>query len=219
MGLMRKIRRTVSKVGKPIAALNPVSAFTTGGAIKAAGGGDPLGLFSSKMPDIGGGDPGGLASAYLKYLGPNGGMAGGAFDDWKKELTGVAGGLQEQLLSGIDRDTNKAVGSLKMDFADRGLSGPGQMSDIEGVGLAQARGEGDRAKVTGRLGIAKMLSDAMGERYTNAAGTDKLIAQLLSGGVTNDLAREEMRQKYKEPSLFDKLLDKVNFNFGFSPGG
>jgi hypothetical protein len=47
--------------------------------------------------------------------------------------------LMNTLLQGIDQDTNQAVGSAKLDFLDRGLGGPGQISDIEGSTLNSLR--------------------------------------------------------------------------------
>lgn len=172
-----------------------------------------LNPFKSKRPNIdfpGQGQD--LSKQYLDYLGPGGGKGGAAFTDWMKFLGDSTSGQLSETLGGIDRDTNQSVGSLKMDFADRGLSGPGVGSDIEFNELSRARAYGDRNKTTARNAAATTLSSAYGDKYAADSGTDRLIAQLLQGGANLGATAEEMRQKYKDPSLFDKLLERVNFD-------
>jgi len=69
-----------------------------------------------------------------------------------------------QMLEGIDIDTKGTVGSLKSDFADRGLSGPGMLSDIESVGLAQAYGDAGRTKAGARSEFATKELDRIRAR-------------------------------------------------------
>ena len=194
----------------------------------------------------------------------------------------------QQLLEGIDVDTKKSIGSLKSDFADRGLSGPGMISDIEGNALAQAYGDADKRKAAARteymtkeldrikqreqisdearrdaygarygagvqgaltdvasqnealatqaqleearlgrdatkeLGYADLVRQSLGDYADLISDRDSLFAQLLNqrelgaiGQATNLYNAGADRQiAGKEPSLFDKLLSRVNLNIG-----
>lgn len=62
----------------------------------------------------------------------------------------VEGQQLQDLLDSINTDTKNSVGSLKSDFADRGLGGPGMISDIEGNALAQAYATGDKTRAGAR---------------------------------------------------------------------
>lgn len=73
-----------------------------------------------------------------------------------------------QLLSGVDTDTKNSIGSLKSDFADRGLGGPGQISDIEGNALAQAYGTGDKTKAAARTALEQSSLDLQKNRENQA---------------------------------------------------
>lgn len=104
----------------------------------------------------------------------------------------------QQLLSGIDTDTKNSIGSLKMDFADRGLSGPGMISDIEGNALAQAYGQGDKTKAAARTQLGQSSLDLLKNRenqnvgaLTAAAGAgqaeDTQANQIAAGGAQTDV--------------------------------
>jgi len=75
----------------------------------------------------------------------------------------------KQMLTDIGRQTDTSVANTKMDFLDRGMAGPGQMSDIEAVGLAQARGSGEEAMNRARLTAYQSELDRQKARETNVA--------------------------------------------------
>lgn len=206
-------------------------------------------------------------------------------DDVRGELDNERLG---NLLTGIDIDTKGTLGGLKADYADRGLGGPGMISDIEANALAQARGDSDRRKSDARLSLATAELDrlkaredarraAYASRYQTEAASDtqdantknsmlsswaslldsrqkaeasnklsrdvgyadllksadenyvssvadanKLWAELLNQrqiaatgqAVNSQQFADEFAQKYKDPGLFDKLLDKINIGIG-----
>lgn len=76
----------------------------------------------------------------------------------------VEGDLMRQLLEGIDTDTKGDVGSLKLDFADRGLAGPGQISEMEATGLAQTYGDASKRKAGVRSQYALSELDRLTKR-------------------------------------------------------
>lgn len=204
---------------------------------------------------------------------------------------GVDSDLMNQLLEGIGTDTRNTVGSLKSDFADRGLSGPGMISDIEANALAQAYSGADknRASVRGEFATKELermkaqelaKQAALGQRYGTEAGFDTQNASIAAQGALSDSSQlnnllsqqsqlaesgksRELQQKLgyagllqgedqqtadannlfaqllnardlgaynvssqnfnsaadrelagRKPSLFDQLLNKVNFNIG-----
>lgn len=112
-------------------------------------------------------------------------------------------GLQ-QLLGSIDEDTRTAAGDLSMDFADRGVAGPGQLSDAEASGLGRLSGLGVKAKAAARTDVAKaklgrladqekMLTSARigayGQRYGNEADQANQIIQMLFGAGESEADR------------------------------
>jgi len=139
----------------------------------------------------------------------------------------------QSMLRDIGRETENSVASSKMDFLDRGLGGPGQMSDIEAIALAQTRGQGqelgDAARLNVLSGREKTLSDAFAKRY--ATGTDlgtreaeagldlnKFYSELLSGREKEGLAGqsgayaagEEAKYKYAQPGYLDSILRNIS---------
>lgn len=103
-----------------------------------------------------------------------------------------------QLLSGIDSDTKNTIGSLKSDFADRGLGGPGMLSDIEGNSLAQAYGDANVTKANARNTEAQGELDrlkaketaaqgAYTTRYQNQVASDNTDKTIAAAGATNDV--------------------------------
>lgn len=217
-------------------------------------------------------------------------------DDVRRE---VEGDRMRQIMEGLDIDTRNSVGSLKSDFADRGLSAPGVISDIEGNALAQAYSDSNRIKASTRSEYAgkeldrikekeNALRAAYGTRYGAGVEADTQDANLmnqrdlsyasllndrekaaLDDSTKRDISRagimqgndlgyadllskrdqayadqlysgdalwanilnqrdlgavgqavnqqqfaDELRQKYKEPGLFDKILDKINIGIG-----
>lgn len=103
----------------------------------------------------------------------------------------------EQMLAEIQRGTDQNVGSLKMDFLDRGLGGPGQVSDIEANAIAQARTGGERNKSAARLNayqaeLARQkaredaVNSAYGQRYTVGAAADTQGRDIAAKGAMTD---------------------------------
>lgn len=102
-----------------------------------------------------------------------------------------------QLLSGIDTDTRNAVGSTKSDFADRGLSGPGVASDIEGSALAQNYADALKTKTAARTDFAGKelerqkakelaLRDAYKGRFDTSTAADTQDASITGAGAMAD---------------------------------
>jgi hypothetical protein len=128
--------------------------------------------------------------------------------DAPDSVDAVRGDLDKEQLSNtlrdIDRDTAQSVGSAKMDYQDRGLSGPGMMSDIEAIGLAQARGKGDETKANARIAQSNAELDrlkakeearnsALGARYQTGAAQDANDAQIKAQGTLADLSGQQAR--------------------------
>lgn len=102
-----------------------------------------------------------------------------------------------QLLAGIDTDTKNTVGSLKSDFADRGLGGPGMLSDIEANSLAQAYDDANKTKASARTTLGQSTLDLLKNRETQniaartaaagAAGTQDAQANQIAatGGLAD----------------------------------
>jgi len=93
------------------------------------------------------------------------------------------------------------VGSTKMDFLDRGLAGPGMMSDIEANALATDRANADKLKAATRTEYAgkeldrlkaqeEALRGAYGARYAAGVDADTQAAQLAESGLARDLTRD-----------------------------
>ncbi len=161
------------------------------------------------------------------------------FGDWINNINApssvdaVRSGVESEglanMLSGIDQDTARASGNIKMDALDRGLGGAGMASDIEFSGLGSAQAGGVQAKSNARL--AAMMAEldrlksresaaqgAYGTRYGagvqsqgNLAG---LMADLYSGGAQRELAGRTARQ----PGLFENMLKTTGLNFAEGAG-
>src|SRR3990167_224823 len=56
-------------------------------------------------------------------------------------------------LEDIERGTKESVASSRLDFLDRGIGGPGQMSDIEANALAQLQTGGARTKAGSKTSV------------------------------------------------------------------
>jgi hypothetical protein len=111
--------------------------------------------------------------------------------------SGVDSDRMKQLLAGIDTDTTNSVGSLKSDYLDRGLGGPGMISDIEANALAQARTGGDKAKAAARSDFATKELDrlkaretaqqaAYGKKYDTSVARDTQATDIASKGALQD---------------------------------
>jgi len=141
--------------------------------------------------------------------------------------------FMNQLLQGIDEDTTASVGSAKLDFLERGLGGPGQISDIETSALNQARTLGDKTKASTRtqfalseLGRQKEKESALTDVYKTRYGTtadlyksllgiqgtkDTALAQILADMEKERLARAS--GKYA-PSSVDRGGGGPSFSIG-----
>jgi hypothetical protein len=118
---------------------------------------------------------------------------------------GMEGDLMAELLAGVDRDTESSVGSLKMDFADRGLSGPGMLSDIEAVGLGQARAEGgrNRGKIRSEFALKDLERLKEREEAERAAYGKRYEVGAARGSQGRDIAA---RGASADASMFNELL-------------
>jgi hypothetical protein len=162
---------------------------------------------------------------------------------FKDLLTNIGGQNQNDtealnnLLNDINIQGNNTVGATKSDFLDRGLGGPGQISDIEANAIAQNRADTGRTAANARTttvgkGLDR-LATAYGTKYagsldtakTNAAtfndllkagglatadasGTyAKLLADLYSGGEKN-------RIDTAQPGYLDNFLRNISLNVG-----
>lgn len=104
----------------------------------------------------------------------------------------------QQMLREIGRGTEQSVASQKLDYQDRGLGGPGQMSDIEAVALAQTRGQGEELAAQTRLEALKAeierqkakelaTQEAYKARYGVGAEADTQARQIAAAGAVSDV--------------------------------
>lgn len=101
-------------------------------------------------------------------------------------LTNIGGQNQNdtEALNNLLRDINiqgeNTVGSTKSDFLDRGLGGPGQISDIEANAIAQNRADTGRTAANARTATVGQgldrLATAYGQKYLTGADTAKTNA-------------------------------------------
>lgn len=137
----------------------------------------------------------------------------------------------KQLMEGIDIDTRNTVGSLKSDFADRGLGGPGMISDMEGNALAQAYGDANRTRAGARTELAqkelerlKAREDAArtayGSRYSNKAAEDTQDRSIAAQGAITDIGSEEAAANRTNQNglTFASLLDSGKKAYADSTG-
>lgn len=145
----------------------------------------------------------------------------------------------------INRDVRSNADSALSYFADRGLVGPGQSSDIasEGVGVAYGRGSEAAAGARGQLYMGelgrqqareKALMDAYGARYdTSAKGAlsdvgyyNGLLGDQAKLSTSRDLGygeilsslysdAEKRRQEGKKNPIAEDLLRNSRISFGF----
>ena len=121
---------------------------------------------------------------YLKTIG-----APSSVDQVQKSLETD---LLNQTLQGIDEQTAQDIGSSKMDYLDRGLGGPGQISDIEANALAQIRSGGAKTKAGARtqLGMAEIGRQKAREEALRGA-----YGQRYAAGTAQDQAEKDLRYK------------------------
>lgn len=104
----------------------------------------------------------------------------------------------DQLMKGLNIDTKNTVGSLKSDFADRGLGGPGMLSDIEANALTQAYGDSNRTAAEARTKLGQSQLDLLKNRETQniaartaaagaAGGQDTVANQIAASGAQGDV--------------------------------
>jgi len=160
---------------------------------------------------------------------------------------GIEGEQLQQLLSGIDEDTNQAISGVRQDALDRGLGGPGMGSDIEQAGIGQAAATGAETKAGARTQYQladlnrlkereSAVNNAYNTRYLQGAdlyktllglqtGRDESYANLLN---SRDLARATGQSSAYgtqvqgalnnyTPSIFDEILRNIQVNV--SPKG
>lgn len=118
------------------------------------------------------------------------------------------------LLTQIDQNTRKASGSLKMDFLERGLGGPGMLSSMESLGLGQTYSAGAQQKADAQTKLAMSELDAMTER-------DRAVSEMLnnalgsrySTGAQRDLTEMGIKNQ-RELSLADILSGNARALYG-----
>lgn len=150
-----------------------------------------------------------------------------SFSSWLSSISGVGSPssvdavrseinseAMTNLLNEIDKSTNQAVGSTKMDFEERGLGGPGMISSMEAVGLGQARGAGEQAKATARTNLAMSELDRMATK--EKAVNDMINAALgtqYATGAQRDLTEMGIKNQ-RELSLADILSGNARTLYG-----
>jgi hypothetical protein len=117
------------------------------------------------------------------------GATAGYYDDVIKSASGRGStdtDYMKLLLGDIDTDTANTVGGLKSDFLDRGLGGPGQISDIEANALSGARENALKEKNRTRLDFTRENLDresaAQGAKASAASSMLAAILGLKSSG-------------------------------------
>lgn len=132
------------------------------------------------------------------------------------EVTGmIEGDRLDQLLSSIDEDIAREKGSLTMDFADRGVAGPGQLSAAEAAGLGRLSGQGLKAKAKartdlalGELGRLKEREDAMRGAYGQKFSADTAVDQQLRsmfGGAFGAASEEDLTRELAMADVMKEL--------------
>ncbi len=151
--------------------------------------------------------------------------------------SGVNSDMMKNLLTGIDTDTTKAIGDNTASFADRGLAGPGQLSDIEANAAGDIRSKALLSKDNARLGFASselqaqkdredQLYQTMGQRASagtsllsglrglNAAGSNAYATDY--SNLYNAAADRNLKGKAK--SWFGMVGDNFGKSFGETAG-
>ena len=135
----------------------------------------------------------------------------------------------EQLLAEIDRGTAGDVASLRLDFLDRGIGGPGQVSDIEANAIAQLQAGGARTKsgartsvLTNQLGRLaereKARTSALGLRYQTGAAAEESAAARRSAEGMNfmnqvlDYAMKSGALSQEDAQFYAKLMSTEKEN-------
>lgn len=198
--------------------------------------------FSLKKMIVGAGAQGGPQNPFsLKYkdLDFLKDPASAQFGDWIKNINApssvdaVHGELDnerlQQLMGGIDEDTERAVGGIKMDALDRGIGGAGQASDVEFSSLGTARGAGVKAK--GDVRLSAMMAEldrlknkenaamgAYGTRYGAGVQGQNSLAQLMASLYQGGATRELQGRTEAQPGLFEKMLSTTGINFAEGAG-
>lgn len=95
----------------------------------------------------------------------------------------------EQLLSQIDLQTNQDLASTKLDFLDRGIGGPGQISDIEANALAQVRSGAARTKAGARTTLQQSELDRQKQKEQ---ALQAALMQGFTSGVQKDIAGQNV---------------------------
>ena len=140
-------------------------------------------------------------------------------------------GQLEQVLDAIGREGEQELAATRGELAERGLSGPGQMSDIEANALAQIRTGTGRTKAGARTDISraqierlrdreKAKRDAFGRRFdigaqreaqllglsgqgalTDVSNLNQLLGLEFQGGLQRDIARSGVEESGLDRSL------------------
>lgn len=76
----------------------------------------------------------------------------------------------QELLDNINTDERNTVGSTKSDFLDRGLGGPGQVSDIEANAIAQNRADANKNRTGARLSYANSELERLKNKENQVVG-------------------------------------------------
>lgn len=184
---------------------------------------------------------------FLKTLGDKTTKIGSTDNLFQDLLTNIGGQNQNDtaalnnLLADIGIDEKNTVGATKSDFLDRGLGGPGQISDIEANAIAQNRSMADRTRTGARVDTVgkglDRLATAYGQRYatgasnaaTDAATYNDLLksgnlayANLASGRET-DYAKilsdlysggEKNKIDTMQPGYLDSFLRNIKLGIG-----
>lgn len=159
----------------------------------------------------------GPASFADRYKAPTD-TSSGLFDQLLGSINSQSGAnsdITKQLLDQIDQETAGQVGSLKSDFLDRGLGGPGQISDIEAAGLGDLRAGAVKAKTGAKLNLAKQNADALasayGSRYTAGTSADAANKALYGQGALQDaqLSADLLKTNQGEQNKRDVALAQI----------
>lgn len=153
------------------------------------------------------------------------------------ENTPAAEAELNQTLEGIDLDTKQALSTVRQEALDRGLGGPGMLSEIEASGLGTVASDAARTKASARtkygLSREQTRQKAYGDRYATGAqlysqllglntGRKDLLAQLMNqrdlaratGQSTNYGTMTDAMIKNYQPSVLDDILRNIQISLG-----
>lgn len=128
----------------------------------------------------------------------------------------IYGDLMKSLTEGVDVDVSQAAGSLKSDFFDRGLSGPGMISDIESGALGDLYTKGAKAKgdIRSQFALAELGTEREKQKQLADLITQRMIAAITGQGNAYSQAAQT-QVAGQQPGFLENILRNPGSLFQF----